>query len=559
MDSCRVTAQRLLLVVLVGFFCSRSRVGAFHRIASVEELEQVAAAIISNRTAYHFQAPQNWINDPNGPMYYNGIYHLFYQFNPKQPVWGNIVWAHSYSMDMINWKPLKHAIYPTKSFDVNGCWSGSATILPGNKPVMFYTGVDHQNRQVQNVAFPKDLSDPFLREWVKPDYNPVIDPDHFVNASAFRDPTTAWYGPDGYWRTVVGSKRGSTGVAVLYRSRDFVKWVRAKHPLHSAKDTGMWECPDFFPVSTQPEAGFETSARGHGMKHVFKVSLDNTRYDYYTIGTYDFVNDRYVPDGASPDNDTGLRFDYGNFYASKTFFDEGKRRRILWGWSNESDTHQDDWAKGWAGIQTIPRALWLDSNGRQVVQWPIEEVDKLRHKEVGIYQRVMKCGGVLKIEQIQTAQADVEVTFDVLSSLKKAELFDPAWTDPKKLCLLKGAEEKGGVGPFGLYVLASANRAERTAVFFRIFKAINKHVILMCHDPSRSSKRPGIYKPTYGSFVDYDIKENGGKISLRSLIDHSVVESFGAGGRACITSRVYPCFATGADANFLRSIMELGK
>ena len=113
-------------------------------------------------------------------------------------------------------------------------------------------------------------------------------------------------------------------------------------------------------------------------------------------------------------------------------------------------------------------------------------------------------------------QADVEVTFE-LSNVANAEPFDPTWTDPQHLCEEKGADTKGGVGPFGLQVLASAKREERTVVFFRIFKAPTKYVALMCHDSSRSSLRPTVYKPTYGGFVDVDIKKNG-HISLRSLV-----------------------------------------
>ncbi|VAH70900.1 unnamed protein product [Triticum turgidum subsp. durum] len=86
-----------------------------------------------------------------------------------------------------------------------------------------YTGIDPDKNQVQNVAYPANLSDPYLRQWVKPDYNPIISPDHGINASAFRDPTTAWYGPDGL---VVGTKENMKGIAVLYRSRDFKKWVK---------------------------------------------------------------------------------------------------------------------------------------------------------------------------------------------------------------------------------------------------------------------------------------------------------------------------------------------
>ncbi|KAM0939745.1 putative beta-fructofuranosidase [Dioscorea sansibarensis] len=511
-----------------------------------QELQSVSASIVGSqyRTGYHFQPPKNWIN---GPMYYNGIYHLFYQYNPNGSVWGNIVWAHSVSSDLINWVPLEPAIYPSKAFDINGTWSGSATILPGNKPVIFYTGIDPQGHQVQNLAFPKDPFDPYLREWTKPDYNPVIRPDASIEPSKFRDPTTAWFGLDGHWRVVIGSRRNMRGMAVLYRSRDFVTWVKAKHPLHSSKDTGMWECPDFFPVSLKGKKGLETSVNGPGVKHVLKVSLDMTRYEYYTVGRYYHMIDRYIPDNTSADDHTGLRYDYGNFYASKTFFDEAKQRRILWGWSNESDTVSDDIKKGWAGIQTIPRVLWLDPSGKQLVQWPVEELETLRGKQVDLYDKELKSGDIYEVKGILSAQADVEVSFEI-SGLDKAEPFDESWTDPQVLCGQKGAAVEGGVGPFGLLVLASGDREEQTAVLFRVFKAPNKHVVLMCHDPSKSSLRPNMYKPSFAGFVDVDINKTK-KISLRSLIDHSVVESFGAEGKTCITSRVYPSKAIGQDAH----------
>nr|AFJ21580.1 cell wall invertase [Agave tequilana] len=542
--------SRISLLAAVALCCLRNGVVDVEGSHDVyQELMSVPAEVVDNkyRTQFHFQPPRNWINDPNGPMYYNGIYHLFYQYNPYGAVWGNIVWAHSVSTDMINWKALEPAIYPSKPFDVNGCWSGSATILPGNKPAILYTGIDPQNRQVQNIAFPKNLSDPYLREWVKPDYNPIIAPVNGINASAFRDPTTAWHGPDGHWRLVIGSKRKHRGMAIMYRSRDFIHWIRAKHPLHSANGTGMWECPDFYPVATQGKLGVDTSEYGAGLKYVLKASLDLTRYEYYTLGYYLRDVDKYVPDGTSADDGSGLRYDYGNFYASKTFYDAGKKRRVLLGWSNESDSRQDDVSKGWAGIQIIPRVVLLDSNERQLIQWPIKELETLRGKLVSVQKKKIKSGGSLEISGIMASQADVEVAFE-LSSLEKAELFDASWTDPQKLCELKGADVKGGVGPFGLLALASANRQEQTAVFFRIFKGLNSFVALMCHDPSKSSLRPGLYKPIYGGWVDVDIQKNG-KLSLRSLIDHSVVESFGAEGRTCITSRVYPSLAVGNAAH----------
>ncbi|PQQ19084.1 hypothetical protein Pyn_00595 [Prunus yedoensis var. nudiflora] len=380
-----------------------------------------------------------------GPMYFGGLYHLFYQYNPKGAVWGNIVWAHSVSKDLINWEALEPAIYPSKPFDINGCWSGSATILPGNKPIILYTGIDTQNRQVQNYAIPANASDPYLREWIKPDNNPLVVPDVGMNATAFRDPTTAWW-VDGHWKMLVGGKRKHRGVAHLYRSKDFMHWVKAHHPLHSAPHT---------------------------------------------------EKDRYVPDKALVDGWSGLRYDYGNFYASKSFFDPAKSRRILLGWANESDTSHEDVAKGWAGIQ-----------------------------------------------------ADVDVLFTI-PSLDKAEEFDPSWTslDAQRLCGLKGSKVQGGLGPFGLLTLASQNLEEFTPVFFRIFKAQgSRHLVLMCSDATSSSLQNNLYKPSFAGFVDVDLTSYK-KLSLRSLIDHSVVESFGPGAKTCITSRVYPTLAVNKEAH----------
>lgn len=286
-------------------------------------------------------------------MVYKGLYHLFYQYNPKGVVWGNIIWAHSTSKDLVNWTPHEPAIYPTQPSDINGCWSGSATILPGGKPAILYTGIDPLKRQVQNLAVPKNLSDPYLKEWKKSPKNPLMQPtvENQINASSFRDPTTAWLGPDKKWRVVIGSKINRQGKAILYKSRDFVHWIESPTPLHSAEGTGMWECPDFFPVPVKGQNGVDTSSNGPSVKHVIKVSLDDTRHEYYTVGSYDNVKDIYTPDEGSVESDSGLRYDYGKFYASKTFFDSVKKRRILWGWINESSSVADDIKKGWSGVQ----------------------------------------------------------------------------------------------------------------------------------------------------------------------------------------------------------------
>ncbi|CAO2036912.1 unnamed protein product [Urochloa humidicola] len=499
------------------------------------------------RTAYHFQPAKNWQNDPNGPMYFNGIYHFFYQYNPHGALWdiGNLSWGHSVSGDLINWAALDTAIDPTASFDINGCWSGSATILPNGTAVILYTGIDTNKEQVQNVAFPKNPSDPLLREWDKPSYNPVIPLPADVPGDKFRDPSTAWLGRDGLWRIAVSAEVSGVASTLVYRSADFMRWERNAAPLHASRAAGMVECPDLFPVSVRgEEGGLDTSASGTEVSHVLKLSVMDTLQDYYMVGQYDDAKDAFSP--AEPERGDDVRnwrrLDYGHIYASKSFFDARKNRRVLWAWANESDSQADDIARGWSGVQTVPRKLWLDKDGKQLLQWPIEEIETLRRKRVGLRHRhdtVLRAGAMNEIVGVPGSQADVEVEFRV-PSLEAAEELSSNWLlDPQKLCGEKGASVPGGVGPFGLIVLASGDLKEHTAVFFRVFKYDNKYKVLMCTDLTRSSTRAGVYKPPYGGFIDVDIEEHK-TIKLRTLVDHSVVESFGAEGWACITARVYP-------------------
>ncbi|CAN1218156.1 Beta-fructofuranosidase, insoluble isoenzyme CWINV1 [Linum perenne] len=538
---------------------------SLHLQASHHVLHAQLSALSSSkgqpyRTGYHFQPPKNWINEFSGPMIYKGIYHLFYQYNPKGAVWGNIVWAHSTSTDLVNWKPQGYGIYPSEPSDMNGTWSGSTTFLHDGTPAILYTGINPKNQQVQNLAVPKNASDPYLRQWVKSPQNPLMapTPQNRINASSFRDPTTAWLGPDKKWRTIIGSKVGRKGLAILYTSKDFVNWVRANHPLHSTEGTGMWECPDFFPVLTGGyRIGVHTSKLGPNVKHVlkvkyaFKVSLDDLKHDYYTIGTYNFQTDVYTPDkGSIEDGLSGLRYDYGKIYASKSFYDGEKKRRIMWGWVNESSCVDDDVKKGWAGVMAMPRRLWLDESGKRLDLMPIGEIKKLRTNPVELPSQVLRKGSVVPIHNVTASQADVHITFERID-WSKAEAIDGSWLKkPQVLCTQKGTSVKGSIGPFGFFVLASKELEEYTSVFFRVFKNAQNHspMLLMCSDQSRSSLDDGKKdKSNYGTFLD--VNPANEKLGLRTLIDHSIVESFGGNGKGCIAARVYPKLAVNEDAH----------
>ncbi|KAL5757502.1 hypothetical protein ACOSP7_020113 [Xanthoceras sorbifolium] len=369
------------------------------------------------RTGFHFQPAKNWMNELN-----------------------NIIWAYPVSLTMSLIQGIRIsftiAIAPSQPSDQYGCWSGSATI-----PI-FYTGtIDSNNTQVQNLVIPKNYSD--------------------------RDLTTAWLGPDKRWRMLIGSIIDNKGLAILYRSsKDFKHWTKAKHPLHSDKHTGMWECPDFYPLSTVGlRNGVDTLILGPNVKHVLKASLGGPHRDCYTIGTYNISKDKFILDqDGSLGGVPGLRYDYEKFYASKTFYYSTKNRRILWGWVNESSSVDDDIKKGWYGLQAIPKSIGLDKSGKQLVQWPVVEIESLRVNKVELPSKFLEGGSVLQVSGVMAAHSS-------------------------------------------LY-----NKNDKTS---------------------------------YGAFLD-PVHE---KLSLRSLIDHSIVENFGGDGKACITARVYQTLAIEKDAH----------
>ncbi|KAK1285080.1 Beta-fructofuranosidase, soluble isoenzyme I [Acorus calamus] len=507
--------------------------------------------LIWQRTAYHFQPFKNWMN---GPLFYKGWYHLFYQYNPVSAVWGNITWGHAVSRDLINWIHLPLAMVPDHWYDMNGVWTGSATFLPDGSLVMLYTGSTNESTQVQNLAYPADPSDPLLLNWVKSKANPVLVPPPGIGSKDFRDPTTAWFiESDNSWRVTIGSRNGMTGFSLVYKTKDFVEYELLDGVLHAVPGTGMWECVDFYPVSTTGNGGLDTSANGPGVKHVLKVSLDNYMNDYYAIGTYDARANTWTPDDPVADAGIGARVDYGKYYASKSFFDQNKGRRVLWAWIGETDSERTDLRKGWASVQspplqTIPRVVTFDEKTQtNLLQWPVEEVEALRTDAKEFSDVKVIPGSVVPLDVGTATQLDIEAEFVI----DEAELERTVEADVGYNCSTSaGAAGRSALGPFGLLVLADEDLLEQTAVYFYIGRAIDGSLkTYFCQDELRSSKAKDLVKRVYGSTVPV---LHGEKLSVRILVDHSVVESFGQGGRTCITSRVYPTKAIyGAACVFL--------
>ncbi|KAF9668226.1 hypothetical protein SADUNF_Sadunf15G0107100 [Salix dunnii] len=488
------------------------------------------------RTAYHFQPEKNWMN---GPLFHKGWYHLFYQYNPDSAVWGNITWGHAVSADLIHWLYLPFAMIPDHWYDINGVWTGSATLLPDGRIMMLYTGSTNESIQVQNLAYPANLSDPLLIDWVKYPDNPVIVPPNGTETDEFRDPTTAWMAPDGTWRITIGSRYNkSVGLSLVYQTSNFTAYELLEGVLHAVPGTGMWECVDFYPVAINGSTGLDTSAYGPGMKHVLKASLDDTKRDHYAIGVYDLATDKWTPDNPKEDVGIGLQVDYGRYYASKTFYDQSKQRRVLWGWINETDTETDDLAKGWASVQTIPREVLFDNKtGANILQWPVKEIESLRLQSTDFTEIVVGPGSVVPLSIGQATQLDIFAEFEI-------EMISE--TKHEKYGCSGGAVDRSNLGPFGLLVIADQTLSELTPIFFRpVNTAEGIAETYFCADETRSSKASDVYKQVYGSTVPV-LKDE--KFQMRLLVDHSIVESFAQGGRRVITSRVYPTKAIYGDA-----------
>ncbi|XP_072994670.1 beta-fructofuranosidase 1-like isoform X1 [Typha latifolia] len=495
------------------------------------------------RTGFHFQPEKNWMNDPNGPVYYQGWYHLFYQYNPDSAVWGNISWGHAVSRDLVQWLHLPIAMVPDRWYDANGVWTGSATVLPDGRLTMLYTGSTNASVQVQNLAFPADPSDPLLRHWVKSESNPVLLPPPGVGLQDFRDPTTAWYDPsDSTWRIAIGSKDEShAGTVMVYRTRDFVSYELVPGLLHKVAGTGMWECVDFYPVATKGAAAENGIDLGNETKieevrHVLKASMDDDRHDYYAIGRYDAVRNTWQPDDAEMDVGLGLRYDWGKFYASKTFYDPEKKRRILWSWIGETDSERADVQKGWASLQGIPRTVLFDTKTKSnLLQWPVEELESLRMSSTVFDGITIDTGSIVPLNVRKGAQLDIIAEFQV----EKEAIEATVEADVSYNCSTSGgAAGRGALGPFGLLVLADKNHLEQTAVYFYVSKGTDGGLRThFCQDELRSSSANDIVKRVVGSTVPV---LDGETFSVRILVDHSIVESFAQQGRSCITSRVYP-------------------
>ncbi|CAA6656196.1 unnamed protein product [Spirodela intermedia] len=478
------------------------------------------AMLLWQRTAFHFQPEKNWMNGssllplPSYPtLFYKGWYHLFYQYNPESAVWGNITWGHAVSRDLIHWFYLPSPWFPTA----------------GTTPTASGPALPHSSPTAALPCSTPAPPTPPCRYKTSPFRPTPPTPPPRLGQVRRRQPGA---------RPAGGHLHGRAEdrIALVYSTRDFISYDLLDGVLHAVPGTGMWECVDFYPVAAEGVNGLDTSANGPGVKHVLKASLDDDKHDYYAIGTYDLAANRWTPDDPEADVGIGLRVDYGKYYASKTFYDQKKQRRLLWGWIGETDSESTDLQKGWASVQTIPRTVLLDQRtGTNLLQWPVEEVESLRNGYSEFDGVEIAAGSVVPLDVGSATQLDIVAEFEV----GKEALEGTVEADVGYNCSTSGgAAARGALGPFGLLVLAVDGLSEQTAVYFYIARKTDGELgTFICQDELRSSKADDLVKRVYGSAVPV---LDGEKFAVRILVDHSIVETFAQGGRTCITSRVYP-------------------
>lgn len=278
----------------------------------------------------HFNAAPNWINDPNGPIYVDGQYHLFFQMNPSGDEPAHISWGHAVSADLTHWKQM-----PVALAEENGVmiFSGSTVEDRDNTSglcaegaqkavgclVAIYTGAS-ADRQTQNIAASRDGG----TTWKKFAGNPVIDP----GLKDFRDPKVFWHAPTASWVMVVALPTDHR--VRIYRSRDLKKWERASEFGPAGAVSGVWECPDLFELPVRDAKG-KRLQKADGSRWVLNVNINpggpaGGSADQYFVGSFDgfrFTEDH--PDSGPHWADHGK-----DFYASTSFSNTTPDQDRLW-------------------------------------------------------------------------------------------------------------------------------------------------------------------------------------------------------------------------------------
>lgn len=338
--------------------------------ATKEELNALKEKVNKSiwRQKFHIQPVTGLLNDPNGFSYFNGEYHLFYQWFPLGPVHGLKYWYHTKSKDLVNWQNVGIGIKPNDYFDSHGAYSGSAICHDGKLHLM-YTGNTRDENWVrhpyqclavmnENGRIEK-LQEPVIKE-VPKGYT-----DHY------RDPKV-WKENDTFYAVIGAQRENKTGCIVLYSSPDLKNWTFEGEVQTKLKEFGfMWECPDYFELDGKGVLIFSPQGlepKGDEFQNIYQSG--------YLLGNTLDLKTKVFEHGKFVELDRGF-----DFYAPQTTIDH-KGRRLLVGWMGLPEIEYPTDKDGWAHCLTLPRELTVQ-NGK-LIQCPVKELEALRQDSVNV-------------------------------------------------------------------------------------------------------------------------------------------------------------------------------
>jgi fructan beta-fructosidase len=445
------------------------------------------------RPQFHFSPAKNWTNDPNGLVYFDGEYHLFYQYNPHGNRWGHMSWAHSVSPDLVHWKHLPLAIPEKDSIMI---FSGSAVIDKNNTTgfakkmgqipmVAVYTAhiipdsSDKENyRQEQHIAYSLDKG----RRWTKYAGNPVLD----MHKKDFRDPKVFWYDKDKEWIMVVVLPHEH--IAQFYSSKNLKHWEHLSDFGPAGDYTNIWECPDLLqvPVGNDPKK-----------KKWVLINSQQTTMQYF-VGEFDgtkFTNENPA--------DKIFRPDYGpDYYAAVTYNLPADQQPVLLGWANNWSYANDIPTFPWKSAMALPRDLNLKKINNEwiLIQKPVDALKKLRTDPVEL-------GNIF---------VDGKKELDLKSQQFEMEIsFQPASNSSSGLRL--------AVGKQNVFVIGYNASSQKLFV-------------------DRSGCTNNSFNKNFASLSRYEtsIVPVNGKIKLHVFFDNSIVEVFANDGETVMTTQIFP-------------------
>lgn len=368
------------------------------RLARIYESDSIAGSADlyreTNRPQFHFSVKRGWSNDVNGPIFYKGQYHLFWQAYPfgVTPDVGFMYWGHAISSDMLRWEELS----PALTLDELGSpWSGTALIDEHNDSgwgagalVLVYTAFDRFSRkQVQCIAYSTDNAKSFTRF----EGNPVVDSNRELGTFDTRDPKVFWYEPRRYWVMVLFEKDGMS----FYSSTNLKTWTRKSHI------KGFHECPDFFEMRIEGD-----SQRKKWVLHGGSSS--------YLIGSFD--GDTFTPESEA------LRYAEGKnqngddvLYAAQSFSEmpDNRRVQIAWGRIEQKGMPFNQ-------IMLFPTEFRLTNtaDGLRLLANPIHEIEHL-HAKAHVWSALRPLDANMKLASLRldVIHLKAQVSIDASDSL----------------------------------------------------------------------------------------------------------------------------------------------